>query len=58
MHGDRRLRPRRDTPAVQFSNFFVFENRQTHQFELYLSPYGQYANVYQASVYKYVITLK
>ena len=50
--------PRRDTPAVQFSNFFVFENRQTHEFELYLSPYGQYANVYQASVYQYVITLK
>jgi hypothetical protein len=50
--------PSRHTPAVQFSNFFVFENRATHQFELYLSPYGQYGNVYQASVYQYVITLK
>jgi hypothetical protein len=50
--------PGRDTPAVQFSNFFVFENRQTHEFELYLSPYGQYANVYQANVNKYVIALK
>ena len=50
--------PRRDTPAVQFSNFFVFENRQTHAFDLYLSPYGQYPNVYQASVYKYVIAIK
>jgi hypothetical protein len=48
----------RHTPAVQFSNFFVFENRQTHEFELYLSPYGQYGNVYQASVYKYVIKLR
>ena len=50
--------PNRHTPQVQFSNFFVFENRETHEFELYLSPYGQYANVYQASVYKYAIRLK
>lgn len=50
--------PARHMPAVQFSNFSVFENRQTHQFELYLSPYGQYANVYQANVNKYVITLR
>jgi hypothetical protein len=50
--------PERHTPAVQFSNFIVFENRQTHEFELYLSPYGQYANVYQASVYRYTIQLK
>ena len=52
----------RHSPEVQFSNFFVFENRQTRQFEVYLSPYGQYGaatpEVYQANVYKYVITLK
>ncbi|MCC6446250.1 MAG: exo-alpha-sialidase [Armatimonadetes bacterium] len=50
--------PARHTKAVQFSNFYVFENRRTHAFEIYLSPYGQYENVYQASVYKYVIRLK
>ena len=50
--------PARHTAAVQFSNFYVFENRETHEFELYLSPYGQYGNVYQASVYKYAIRLK
>jgi hypothetical protein len=50
--------PDRHTPAVQFSNFYVFENRETHDFELFLSPYGQYANVYQASVYHYTVGLK
>jgi hypothetical protein len=50
--------PARDTPAVQFSNFYVFENRKTHALELYLSPYGQYNNTYQASVYRYTIRLK
>jgi hypothetical protein len=50
--------PQRHTTAVQFSNFYVFENRQTHEFEVYLSPYGQYQNVYQASAYKYTIRLK
>jgi hypothetical protein len=43
---------------VQFSNFYVFENRETQEFEIFLSPYGQYGNVYQASVYKYAIRLK
>jgi hypothetical protein len=43
---------------VQFSNFFAFENRQTHEIELYLSPYGEYDNVYQASVYRYAVRLK
>jgi hypothetical protein len=50
--------PTRHTAAVQFSNFYVFENRETHEFEVYLSPYGQYPNVYQASVYKYTVRLK
>ncbi len=49
--------PARHTPQVQFSNFFVFENRETHAFEIYLSPYGQYQNVYQASVYRYTLQL-
>jgi hypothetical protein len=44
--------------GVQFSNFFAFENRQTHEIELYLSPYGEYDNVYQASVYRYTVRLK
>jgi len=48
----------RHTPNVQFSNFSVFENRETGAFEIYLSPYGQYENVYQASVYKYTILLE
>ena len=50
--------PARHTPQVQFSNFSVFENRETHAFEIYLSPYGQYQNVYQASAYKYTIQLR
>lgn len=50
--------PARHTPQVQFSNFFVFENRETHAFEIYLSPYGQYGNVYQASVYKYTVGIR
>ncbi|MCC6489415.1 MAG: exo-alpha-sialidase [Candidatus Hydrogenedentes bacterium] len=50
--------PARHTPRVQFSNFFVFENRETHAFEIYLSPYGQFENVYQASVYKYTLQLR
>lgn len=48
----------RHTRAVQFSNFFCFENRETEDIEVYLSPYGQYANVYQASVYGYAISLR
>ena len=54
--------PSRDSPEVQFSNFFVFENRETGAFELYLSPYGQYGaskpGVYQADVCRYLITLE
>ena len=33
--------PARHTRLVQFSNFYVFENRETQEFELYLSPYGR-----------------
>jgi hypothetical protein len=49
-----------DTAAVQLSNFSLFENRETHDFELYLTKYGQYsAKVWQtADCYKYVVTLR
>ena len=54
--------PARHSPEVQFSNFFVFENRETRRFEVYLSPYGEYGaaapEVYQANVYQYVIIVK
>ena len=54
--------PARDSATVPFSNFFVFENRQTREFELYLSRYGQYCStkptVYQADVCKYTIALE
>ena len=51
--------PARHSPKVQFSNFSVFENRETGQFELYLSPYGEYEDSeYTASVYRYTVSLR
>jgi hypothetical protein len=45
--------------ALQFSNFSLMENRETHNLELHLTTYGQNAaNVYTADNYKYTLTLK
>lgn len=49
-----------DTAAVQLSNFSLFENKETHAFELYLTKYGQYsAEVWQtADCYKYLVNVR
>jgi len=45
--------------AIQFSNFPLLENRETHELELYLTLYGEdAANVFSADNYKYTLTLK
>jgi hypothetical protein len=51
---------RSDQPgAIQFSNFSLLENRETHDLELHLTTYGQDAkSVYTADNYKYTLTLK
>ena len=46
-------------PDIQFSNFSLLENRETHALELYLTTYGEDAtNVFTADNYKYTLTLK
>lgn len=44
---------------LQLSNFSVFENRETHQIEGYLSCYGEFPgkSMYTANCYRYVLTL-
>ena len=45
--------------AIQFSNFSLLENRETHELELYLTPYGEDAtNIFSASNYKYTLNFK
>ncbi len=47
------------TAAVQFSNFSLLENRETHELELYLTAYGESAtHVYDADAYKYTLALR
>ena len=45
--------------SVQFSNFSVFEDRETHAFHLYLTAYGESGETgttfYNADSYKYVV---
>ncbi len=46
------------TDAVQFSNFSLLENRETHELELYLTAYGESAtHIYDADAYKYTLKL-
>jgi len=49
---------RHQHPDPQFSNFSLFENRQTNEFEIYLTGYGEYENIFQANSYRYTIKLK
>ena len=45
--------------AIEFSNFALLENRETHALELYLTAYGEDSkNWLTADCYKYVVTLK
>lgn len=50
--------PAHQTPAIQFSNFSIVENRETGAFEMTMTFMGEYPNVYTANVYWYVIRLK
>lgn len=44
---------------VQFSNFSLLENPETHELELYLTTYGSDAkNIFSADCYKYRVALK
>lgn len=46
------------TSSVQFSNFCLFEDRESHAFNLYLTAYGESStNFYDANCYKYVVTV-
>ena len=48
-----------DGPGLQLSNFSLFENRETHALEAYLTRYGEDAScVWNADAYKYTIRLK
>jgi hypothetical protein len=43
---------------LQFSNFSLLENRQTHAFELWLTQYGERPeNIYNADAYHYTLRL-
>jgi hypothetical protein len=47
--------------GVQFSNFSLIENRETHNLELFLTTYGQQAdqdNWMTADCYRYTVTVK
>jgi len=51
-------KPKQST-AIQFSNFSLLENRETHELELYLTTYGQdEENVFSADNYKYSLVFK
>jgi hypothetical protein len=44
---------------IQFSNFSLLENRETHDVELYLTAYGESdVSVFNADCYKYALRLK
>ena len=46
------------SPKLQFSNFSLLEDRETHNLELLLTTYGQDpANVRNADCYKYTLRL-
>lgn len=49
--------PKKDTQDVQFSNFSVFESRETGKIEMYLTRYSERPDWRMADAYRYVITL-
>lgn len=49
--------PDSDPEELQLSNFSVFENRETDEFELYLTRYDETPVPFMANAYKYMITL-
>lgn len=47
-----------DSPAIQFSNFRILENRETGAIELYMTRYGECkSDRLKANQYKYTIRL-
>jgi hypothetical protein len=47
------------TDAIQFSNFSLLEDRETHALELYMTLYGEFpSSTWDADNYKYIVTLK
>jgi hypothetical protein len=45
--------------SIQFSNFSLLENRETHELELYLTPIGSDPKDWRnADCYKYTLALK
>jgi hypothetical protein len=49
--------PDKDTELVQFSNFALFENRETKEIEMYLTRLGENKEPWNANSYKYTLTL-
>jgi hypothetical protein len=47
--------PKRDTERVQMSNFSLFENRETHDAEIYLTRLGENKNTWSADACKYTL---
>lgn len=47
--------PERDSELVQFSNFSLFENRETHDMELYMTRLGENVDTWRANAYKYTL---
>lgn len=46
------------TDALQLSNFALFENRETHTLDLYMTLLGEFpGSIWNADCYKYIITV-
>ncbi len=46
---------------IQFSNFSLLEDRETHAFELFMTLYGEFADPAEKGAgdcYRYLLTLK
>lgn len=46
------------TPSIQYSNFSLVEDRVSHDFELYLTGWGEYKERHQGNVFRYLVRLK
>ena len=47
-----------ESPKIQFSNFSLLENRETHEIEVFVSPLGANPNsLYEAPVRRYLLKL-
>jgi len=50
-----------DSPALQLSNFSIFENRETYDIEIFLLRLGEHgdgADIWTADSYKYTLSLQ